>query len=169
MVLALPENEGSTSGRKKTSHPFLSQALGKSLRAMVGEHSGLVHQPPGLVGTSDSSVVPESENCRGGCVGREPKESSRHGCHYRRNLRRYRAAEGSAELATGRRHTRYLVFILDVGLRDDGREDAEEILSDERARDRAGHYFLLGRADDYRRPRVQTRQVPEDRRQHSVP
>ena len=41
---------------------FFPSALGKSLRAVAGEHSGLVHQPPGLVGTSDSGVVPEAKS-----------------------------------------------------------------------------------------------------------
>src|SRR5205823_13190422 len=62
MVPALSENERSTRGRKKASHLFLSQALGKSLRAMAREHSGLVHQPAGLVGTPDTGLVPKIEN-----------------------------------------------------------------------------------------------------------
>ena len=46
--------------------------------------------------------------------------------------------------------------------------DAEEVLSDERSRDRAGHYFFLGRPNDHRWAGVQTRRDQEDRRQHSV-
>ena len=57
MVSALSEDEGSARGRARSSHPFLSGALGKSLRAMAGEHSGLVHQPAGLVGTPHSGLV----------------------------------------------------------------------------------------------------------------
>ena len=40
---------------------FFPAALGESLRAMAGEHSGLVHQPPGLVGPSHPGVVSQSE------------------------------------------------------------------------------------------------------------
>ena len=35
-------------------HP--ADRLGESLRPLADEHSGLVHQPPALVGTSDSSL-----------------------------------------------------------------------------------------------------------------
>ena len=41
---------------------FFPVALGKSLRAMAGEHSGLVHQPPDLVGPSDTGVVSKDRN-----------------------------------------------------------------------------------------------------------
>ena len=38
---------------------FFPSALGKGLRAMAGEHSRLVHQPSGLVGTPHTGVVPQ--------------------------------------------------------------------------------------------------------------
>ena len=41
---------------------FLSSALGKGLCAMAGEHSGLVHQPAGLVGASDPGLVSKAWN-----------------------------------------------------------------------------------------------------------
>src|SRR5205085_8402235 len=104
MVFALSKNKRSARGRKKTSHPFLSPALGKSLRAMAREHSGLVHQPAGLVGASHSGVVSQWRN-------QDSNRIARRG------------------LATGRRYARHLVFVVAVGLRNDGREDAEEILS----------------------------------------
>ncbi len=56
MVPALSENRGSACRGARSSHPLLSRALGKGLRAMAGEHSGLVHQPAGLVGPSHSGV-----------------------------------------------------------------------------------------------------------------
>ena len=62
--LALSENEGSARRRARSSHPLLSRALGKGLRAMAGEHSGLVHQPAGLVGTPDTGVVSEISNSK---------------------------------------------------------------------------------------------------------
>ena len=37
--------------------PLFSRALGKGLRPMAGEHSGLVYQPPGLVGPPDTGLV----------------------------------------------------------------------------------------------------------------
>src|ERR1017187_2231166 len=62
MVFALSENGGSARGGARSSHPVLSGALGKSLRAMAREHPGLVYQPPGLVGASHPGVVPESRD-----------------------------------------------------------------------------------------------------------
>ena len=38
-------------------HEVLSRALGESLRPLADQHPGLVHQPPALVGASDSGVV----------------------------------------------------------------------------------------------------------------
>ena len=64
MVLALSENERSARRGARSSYSFLSPALGKSLRAMAREHSGLVHQPPGLVGASDTGLVSEAEVSR---------------------------------------------------------------------------------------------------------
>src|SRR5438045_990085 len=129
MVSEISENEGGARGGQEASHPFLSPALGKSLRAMAREHSGLVHQPAGLVGASHSGVVSQWRN-------QDSNRIARRG------------------LATGRRYARHLVFVVAVGLRNDGREDAEEILSNISSRDRAGDYLLLGRANDHRRPRV---------------
>src|SRR5438128_7065882 len=103
MVFALSEDERSARGRKKTSHPLLSQTLGKSLRAMARQHSGLVHQPTSLVGTSNTGVVPPESEVRG-----QRSEV--------RNLCRCEAAEGSGKLDPRRRHTRYLVFIVALGL-----------------------------------------------------
>ena len=40
---------------------FYPGTLGKSLRAMAGEYSGLVHQPASLVGASHTGVVSEAE------------------------------------------------------------------------------------------------------------
>ena len=70
MVPALSENKRSAGCRARSSDPLLSSALGKSLRAMAGEHSGLVHQPPDLVGPSDTGLVPEIAN---------PKSKSQNG------------------------------------------------------------------------------------------
>ena len=58
MVSALSENRGSARRGARASHPLFSRALGEGLRAVAGEHSGLVHQPAGLVGPSDSGLVP---------------------------------------------------------------------------------------------------------------
>src|SRR5438309_1700702 len=129
MVFALSEDERSARGRKKASHSLLPEALGESLCAMAREYSGLVHQPPGLVGTSHTSVVPQWRN----------QSSNR---------------IAGRRLETRRRYARHLVLVVAVGLRDDGREDAEEILSNFSSRDRAGDYFLLGRANDHCRSRV---------------
>ncbi len=41
---------------------FFPRALGKGLRAMARKHSGLVHQPANLVGTSNTGLVPEIGN-----------------------------------------------------------------------------------------------------------
>ena len=40
---------------------FFPGTLGKGLRAMAGEHSGLVHQPAGLVGASHTGVVSQKQ------------------------------------------------------------------------------------------------------------
>src|SRR5712675_1028022 len=45
----------------RTFDSVLSGTLGKSLRAMAGEYSGLVHQPASLVGASHTGVVSEAE------------------------------------------------------------------------------------------------------------
>src|SRR6266853_295163 len=103
MVPALSENKRSARGRKKTSHPFLSEALGKSLRAMAGKHSGLVHQPPGLVGTSDTSLVSENGN---------RKTETGNGKH----LRRHRTARRFRELGARSGHARHVVLVLVVGV-----------------------------------------------------
>ena len=39
---------------------FFPEALGEGLRAVAGEHSGLVHQPAGLVGPPHSGLVSEA-------------------------------------------------------------------------------------------------------------
>src|SRR5882762_1473756 len=62
MVFEISENERSALGGEDTPNSHLPEALGESLRAVDQEHSGLVHQPPGLVGASHSGVVPESED-----------------------------------------------------------------------------------------------------------
>src|SRR5205807_2392264 len=136
MVFEISENQRNAGGGEATPDPLLSAALGKSLRAVDQEHSGLVHQPAGLVGTSDSGMVPPESEVRG-----QRSEV--------RNLCWIEAAEGPGELGSGQRHPRHLVFVMALGLRDDGPEDAEEILSHEHARDWAGHYFLLGCANDF--------------------
>src|SRR5712692_6937165 len=106
MVPALSENKRSARGRKKTSHPLLSRALGKSLRAMAREHSGLVHQPPGLVGTSDSGLVFET--------GNRKAESGE-----QKYLCRHRTTARSGQLDARSRHARHLVFVVALGLRND--------------------------------------------------
>src|SRR5438045_1999473 len=102
MVFALPENEGSARRGARPSHPLLSRALGESLRPMAGKHSGLVHQPPGLVGASHTSMVPETE-----VTGQRSKV---------RDLRRHRFTAGFRKLDSRPGHTRHLVFIMAVGL-----------------------------------------------------
>src|SRR3954463_9271708 len=100
MVFALPENAGGARRGARSPDPVLSPALGESLCAMAGEHSGLVHQPPDLVGTSHTGVVPEIPSSK----SQIPKR--------REHLRRRRDAAGSGELAAGSRHARYLVLVL---------------------------------------------------------
>src|SRR5713101_6425981 len=116
MVFALPENEGSARRRAQPSRPLLSCALGKSLRAMAGEHSGLVHQPPGVVGTPDTGVVPEIKIGRGKRVACETRECSRYGCLYRREGHSCADRVAGRRLDARSRHARYLVFIVAVGV-----------------------------------------------------
>src|SRR5438874_13259419 len=61
MVSAVSEDERSACRRARTLDSVLSGALGKSLRAMAGEHSGLVHQPAGVVGAPHTGMVCERE------------------------------------------------------------------------------------------------------------
>src|SRR5205807_2162724 len=63
VVSAVSKDEGSARGGARAFDPIFPGALGKSLRAMAGEHSGLVHQPAGLVGASHTCVVTETR-CR---------------------------------------------------------------------------------------------------------
>src|SRR5439155_20771637 len=83
MVFALSENEGGARRGARSSYPLLSDALGKSLRPMAGKHSGLVHQPPGLVGPSNTGRVPKSEvrsrrqEVRRNQCGAKPSEGQR--------------------------------------------------------------------------------------------
>jgi len=65
-------------------------------------------------------------------------------------------------------HSIPVVLIVAVGLRDDGSENAKEILPNQRARNRTGHHFLLGRANDHCRARVHAWKNKESRGQHSV-
>src|SRR3954452_10868709 len=102
MVFALPENEGSARCGARASDSVLSPALGKGLRAMAGKHSGLVHQPPDLVGAPDTGMVPQAE-----VRGRRSEVGG---------LCRIRAAGGRGELGTGPGHARYLVLVLALGL-----------------------------------------------------
>src|SRR4030095_13054287 len=73
MVPAISKNKRGAGRGARSPDPLLSAALGESLRAMAGEHSRLVHQPAGLVGASDTGLVPEIPNCRGRRVGTETK------------------------------------------------------------------------------------------------
>src|SRR4051794_1901336 len=106
MVFALSEDRGGARRCPRSPDSLLSAALGKGIRAMAGEHSRLVYQPADLVGTSDSSLVSEAE-----VRGRDSEIG---------NLRRTRAAAGSRQLDPGGRHTRHLVLIVALGLRDNG-------------------------------------------------
>src|ERR1051326_6668923 len=106
MVFALSKNQRSARGREATSDSFLAEALGESLRAVDQEYSGLVHQPAGLVGPSHSGVVSEAEV-------RSQKSEVRHLC-------RHQTAKGSGKLDSRRRHARHLVFIVALGVRNDG-------------------------------------------------
>ena len=84
MVSALSENEGSARRGARSSDSFLSRALGKGLRAMAREHSGLVHQPAGLVGPSHSGVVPETGDRR----ARRPESEDIYVGSNRRSMRK---------------------------------------------------------------------------------
>src|SRR5882762_10241553 len=108
MVSALPKNERSARTGARPSYPVLSRALGKSLRAMAGEHPRLVHQPPGVVGTPRTGVVPEIPN---------PKSQipNRWGC-----LCRHQSTDRSGKLGPRSRHSRHMVFVVAMGVRDDG-------------------------------------------------
>src|SRR5207302_4192373 len=66
------------------------------------------------------------------------------------------------------RHARYLVLIVALGLRDHGRRDPREILSNQCARYCPRYYFLLGGSHDHCRPRAQARQNGTGRGQHSL-
>ena len=72
------------------------RALGNGLPALAGEHSGLVHQPPALVGPSHSGLVSEAGT-------RKFRQS---------HPRRHRAAVRRGELGAGPRRARHLVFEL---------------------------------------------------------
>ena len=122
-------------GRRERRDSFPSRALGDGLPALAGEHPGLVHQPPALVGTSHPGVVSRKTES-----GETP--------------RRYRPTLRSGKLGAGPRRARHLVFELALALRHDGRRDPREVLSDHRSRHRAGHHLLLGRAHDHGRARV---------------
>src|SRR5438045_1947066 len=113
MVPALSEDERSARGGARSSGPLFSPALGKGLRAMAREHPGLVHQPPDLVGAPDTGVVPESEvgGRRSEVRGRRSEVG---------DLCRAEGAAGSGELDSGSGYARYLVFVVALGLRDDG-------------------------------------------------
>src|SRR5690242_19316699 len=106
MVFALPENEGSARGGARSFDPLLPRALGKSLRPMAGEHSGLVHQPPGLVGTPNPGLVPASGK-------RKPETGKQRGSRPDRIT--------GPRMETGRGHARHMVFVVAMGVRDDGR------------------------------------------------
>ena len=106
---------------------------------------GLVHQPTGVVGAPGARLV------RTG----------------RRDPRTDRKSRGGLDPGPG--HARYLVFLVVVGLRDDGPGNPREVLSDRRARDRAGHHLLLGGAHDHRRVGVPAGQIARAGGQHPVP
>src|SRR6186713_626761 len=104
MVPSLSENEGSARCGAGPPDPILPPALGEGLLPMVGEHPGLVHQPPDLVGTPDTGVVPEIPNPR----NQIPKRGG--------DLCRARAAARSGQLETGRGHARHLVLVVALGV-----------------------------------------------------
>src|ERR1700730_7030785 len=101
MVPALSKNNGNARRRARSSHSFLSRALGKGLRAMAREYSRLVHQPPGLVGPPHTGMVPESGK-------RKPKTGKQ------KHSRADRIAGRRMEARRG--HARHLVFVLALGL-----------------------------------------------------
>ena len=87
--------------------------------------------------------------CRGGRAARERGRYGRHGRRYTGNTRPARISRRRLDAGSG--YARYLVFVLALGLRDDGRGNAREVLSHVCSRDCAGHHLLLGRAHDHRR------------------
>src|SRR5438132_1203730 len=129
MVSALSKDGGGARGSARSSDSFLSRALGKSLRTMAGKHSGLVYQPSDLVGTSDTGLVPKTEIRGQPPAQRGLRPGGRSEVRCFRNLCRHRAATESGELGPGFRHPRHLVFVLALGLPNDGRRDAKKILS----------------------------------------
>ena len=116
---------------------FFPAALGESLRAMAREHSGLVHQPPDLVGASDTGVVPKSETgteTRSARldVGLEPPPDAENW------------TQDPDTLDTWFSSWLWAYETMDA-------ETRQKFYPTSRSRDRAGHHFLLGRAHDHRR------------------
>src|SRR5437660_12348806 len=109
MVHEISERQSGSRSRAAGRDALFSGALGESLRSLDGQSAGLVYQPAALVGTSNSGLV---SGRRGQVPGRFARTGleARFGC------------------------ARYLVFIVALAVRDDGRDDAEKILSDDCAR-----------------------------------
>ncbi len=109
------------------------------------------------------------ENIQDWCISRQIWWGHRIPAWYRGDETRVQLESPGSRLAAGSGYARYLVFVLALGLRNDGRGDAAEILSDVCSRHRGRHHLLLGRAHDHRRARVQAGKNRAPRRQHSVP
>ena len=138
--LRYPKTEGSARGRARSFDPLLSRALGKGLRAMAGEHSGLVHQPPDLVGPSHS-----------GLVSKKSETQQSHLCRIEPPSDAENWAQDPDTLDTWFSSWLWAFETMDE-------ETREKFYPTSASRDRAGHYFLLGRAHDHRRARVQAGQ-----------
>ena len=103
--LKYPRVAGSArGGRTGESDSFSPGALGSGLPTLAGEHSGLVHQPPALVGPSHSGLVSEARTRN----------------RWQSHPRRHRAAVRRGELGAGPRRARHLVFELALAVRNDG-------------------------------------------------
>ena len=130
MVSALSENKGSARRGARSSHPLFSRSTGRRFTCNGWRTSRIGASVARFGGATEFrpgiAVTKTTRSCR--------LESPRQG------------------LDAGSRHARYLVLFVALGLRDDGRGDAAEILSHVGARDGSGHHFLLGRAHDHRRP-----------------
>ena len=147
MVSALSEDEGSARGGARTSDPFLSRSIGKKftrngwrtfrIGASAGRFGGDIAFRRGIRSRNRRSEIRSQKFMSGSS---------------RRPIRRI-----------GRRiadtlDTWFSSWLWAYETMDRG--DAEEILSDVGSRDRAGHYFLLGRAHDHCRAGIQARANP---------
>jgi len=143
-VVPLDAGAGRTGdeGRDGGCDPFRAREIQEHLPSLDGEHQGLVHLAPAVVGPAHSGVLSSQRRLRGGPDGRRGV-----GKGPREGRRRLVAADGPAAGRGCARHVVLVVAVAHLGIRRHplpGQQGNQLLLPHQRPGDGPRHHLLLG-------------------------